>query len=269
MLTAFVVLVLALPWSASAENLRQELVKESTLETVLARGVLRVGMDIFQPWAMKDKSGDLIGFEIDVATRLAKDLGVEVEFVPTKWSGIIPALLSGKFDVIIGGMTITTQRNIKVNFTVPYNATGVSMVAGRETAPGLTRLEEFNRPDMVIAAKLGTSGADAVKKFLPQAKHVFFDDEPQGLQEVLNGRAMAFVGEAPFPEHQAYRYGDKLYLPFEEPIVRNPHGFAIRKADLDFLNLLNNWIIIASADGWLEERRAYWFSTLEWEPLVR
>ena len=58
------------------------------------RGTLKVGMSTFVPWAMRDKKGELIGFEIDVATKLAKDMGVEVEFVPTAWSGIIPALLA-------------------------------------------------------------------------------------------------------------------------------------------------------------------------------
>ncbi|MDT8273609.1 MAG: transporter substrate-binding domain-containing protein, partial [Desulfomonilia bacterium] len=101
---------------ASAQGIRSDLTKEGTLEQVLRRGkqgVLRVGMSTFVPWAMKDKEGNLIGFEIDVAQRLARDMGVDVEFIPTKWSGIIPALLTGKFDIIIGGMGIRPERNIK------------------------------------------------------------------------------------------------------------------------------------------------------------
>ena len=62
----------------------------STVEKVLQRGVLKVGISTFVPWVMKDKIGRLIGFEIDVARRLAEDMGVKVKFVPTKWSGIIP-----------------------------------------------------------------------------------------------------------------------------------------------------------------------------------
>ena len=60
---------------------------QSTIEQVQQRGVLRVGMSTFVPWAMKDKTGNLIGFEIDVAKRLAQDMGVKVEFVPTKLVG--------------------------------------------------------------------------------------------------------------------------------------------------------------------------------------
>ena len=82
---------------------------ESAIEQIVQRGTIRIGMDVFVPWAMKDKKGELIGLEIDVAQQLAKDMGVKVEFVPTKWSGIIPSLIAGKFDVIIGGMTATRR----------------------------------------------------------------------------------------------------------------------------------------------------------------
>ena len=95
-------------------------IADDLIADIQKRGTLKVGMSTFVPWAMRDKKGDLIGFEIDVATKLAKDMGVEVEFVPTAWSGIIPALLAKKFDVIIGGMSITPQRNLTVNFTAPY-----------------------------------------------------------------------------------------------------------------------------------------------------
>ena len=67
---------------------------------------MKVGMSTFVPWAMRDKQGELIGFEIDVAKKVAADLGVEIEFVPTAWSGIIPALIAGNFDVIIGGIAL-------------------------------------------------------------------------------------------------------------------------------------------------------------------
>ena len=122
---------------AFSGKLQQQLINESTLEQILKRGSMRVGMSTFVPWAMKDKTGKLIGFEIDVATRLASDMGVKVDFVPTKWAGIIPALLTGKFDVIIGGMGIRPDRNLKVNFSIPYDHTGMSMVAHRELAAGI------------------------------------------------------------------------------------------------------------------------------------
>eukprot|EP00487_Bulimina_marginata_P010867 TRINITY_DN6064_c0_g1_i1.p1 TRINITY_DN6064_c0_g1~~TRINITY_DN6064_c0_g1_i1.p1 ORF type:complete len:107 (-),score=20.64 TRINITY_DN6064_c0_g1_i1:48-320(-) len=88
-------------------------------------------MSTFVPWAMRNKQGDLVGFEIDVAKRLAEDSGWKVEFVPTAWDGIIPSLLSNKFDVIIGGMSITEARAKSVLFTEPYSHSGVQLAATR------------------------------------------------------------------------------------------------------------------------------------------
>ena len=184
---------------AGAEDLRQQLSRESTLEQILKRGVLRVGMDTFLPWAMKDKTGKYIGFEIDVATRLAEDMGVKVEFVPTKWAGIIPSLLTGKFDVIIGGMGIQPRRALKVNFTVPYDYSGMAIVASKKLAGGFASLEDFNSPEVQIACKLGTTAVTAAKKFMPNAGLRLFDDEAQVYQELRNNNVHAVVGSAPRP----------------------------------------------------------------------
>ena len=97
------VLTLALIAPALGGEVQKQLAQESTVAQAVKRGSLKVGLDIFVPWAMQDKKGNLVGFEVDVARELAKDMGLEVELVPTKWDGIIPALLTGKFDVIIVG----------------------------------------------------------------------------------------------------------------------------------------------------------------------
>lgn len=243
---------------------------KSVLDQTLERGVLRVGFDTFVPWAMKDKNGEYIGFEIDVARRLAADMGVQVEFVPTKWSGIIPALLTGKFDIIIGGMGIQPARNLKVNFSNPYEFSGMSLVASASAAPGLSTPADFDKPEIVLAAKTGATSVAAAKKHMPKATVRMFDDEAQALQEVLNGRAHAMVASAPFPEQQAIRNKDKLYLPLAgDTFTKEPIGFAVRKGDADFLNFLNNWILVAESEGWLAERYDYWFKTMDWEALIK
>lgn len=264
------VTILCLALSAGLLPARSQAADKSTLDQILERGVLRVGFDTFVPWAMKDKNGEYIGFEIDVARRVAADMGVEVEFVPTKWSGIIPALLTGKFDVIIGGMGIQPARNLKVNFSSPYEFSGMSMVASTQAAPGLSSLDDFNKPEIILAAKTGATSVAAAKKYMPKAVVRMFDDEAQALQEVLNGRAHAMVASAPFPEQQAIRNADKLYLPLKgETFTKEPIGFAVRKGDHDFLNFLNNWVLVAGSEGWLAERYDYWFKTMDWEALIK
>lgn len=242
---------------------------EAMVEQVLRRGALRVGMSTFVPWAMQDRAGNFIGFEIDVATRLAKDMGVKAEFVPTKWSGIIPALLTGKFDLIAGGMGIRPERNLKVNFSIPYDHTGMSLVADKKLAAGFTRIEDFDRPAVTIAVRTGTTAAAAAQRELPKARLRLFDDEAQAIQELLLGRVHAVVASAPLPAFQALANPDRLFLPLKEDFTREPIGFAIRKGDWDSLNFLDSWIRVVTAEGWLKARKHHWFETKDWEKRIR
>jgi polar amino acid transport system substrate-binding protein len=264
-----VFLLFSMSNTLQAESLQQKLANESTLEQVLKRGVLRVGLSTFVPWAMKDKSGKLIGFEVDVARRLAKDMGVKIEFVPTKWSGIIPALLTGKFDVIIGGMGIRPDRNLKVNFTIPYDYSGMSMVAHKRKAKGFSKLADFNKSNVTLAARIGTSAVSAAKNHMPNAKIRLFDDESQAVQELMLGRVHALVASAPMPAYQAIKYSKRLFLPLEENFTKEPIGFALRKGDFDTMNYFNNWIRVVSMEGWLKERNHYWFGTKDWESQIK
>lgn len=265
---SFVMVLTLLSGSGTAGSARQEMMEDSLLEQILKRGVIRVGMSTFVPWAMRDKEGNLIGFEVDVANRLAKDMGVNIEFIPTKWSGIIPALLTGKFDVVIGGMGIRPDRNLKVNFTIPYDYSGQSIMAHKELAKDFKSLEDFNKPEVSIAARIGTTAASAAQKYMPKAQLKLFDDESQAVQELLNGRVHAMVASAPLPAFQVIKNPDKLFLPLEDSFTREPNGFAIRKSDLDTLNFFDNWIRFVEAEGWLKERKEYWFGTRDWENQV-
>ena len=262
-------LLMMIACSNNSTPVNQTEEKESVIEQVQKRGALRVGMSTFVPWAMKDKTGNLIGFEIDVAKRLAKDTGVKVEFVPTKWSGIIPALITGKFDVIIGGMGIIPSRNLKVNFSIPYDYTGMSIVAHKKLAAGFSRLEDFNSSSVVIAARLGSTAVTAAKKYMPKATLRLFDDESQAYQELVNGKVHAVVGSAPTPEFQAIKYPSILFLPLDKTFTREPIGFAVKKGDLDTLNYLDNWIRYVESEGWLADRKNYWFRSKDWEKLIK
>lgn len=260
---------LAAPAAAAESKAQAELVDNSAMAQVLKRGVLRVGMDTFVPWAMPDKNGEWTGFEIEVARRLADDLKVKVEFVPTAWSGIIPALLTGKFDILIGGMSIRPDRSQKVNFTLPYYTTGTALVASSKVAPGKASLADFDKPGMVIVSRTGTTAAAAARKHLPHAEHKHFDSEALCTQELLAGRAAAFVGNAPLPAQLAVENPGKLYSPFLGEFTKEPIAMAVRKGDVDTLNVLDSWITVVEAEGWFAERKHYWFETKDWEQLIK
>ncbi|MBV8652748.1 MAG: transporter substrate-binding domain-containing protein [Alphaproteobacteria bacterium] len=250
--------------SAQTQDARSALSASSAIEEIKKRGTLMVGMSTFVPWAMRSKTGELIGYEVDVSKKLAEDMGVKLEIVPTAWDGIIPALIAGKFDFIIGGMTITPARNLTVNFTSPYSATGVQLVASKKLASGWSKIEDFNKADVTLVARRGSSAATAAQRFFPKATLRQFDDDAQSILEVVNGRAHALVATVPRPAFAALDNPDTLFLPFADPIVKQADAMVVRKGDPDALNFLNNWILLRSLDGWLEERQSYWFKGRAW-----
>ncbi len=262
-----VTLLLGCVFPAASGDLQQKLVKESAIDQIVRRGTIRVGMDVFVPWAMKDKKGELIGFEIDIARQLADDMGVKIEFVPTKWSGIIPALLAGKFDVIIGGMGVTPKRNMKVNFTNPYYYASQGILANLEKCKGFT-VSDFNSPEVTLAARLGSNAALAAKKNFPKAKLRLFDDEPAAVQEVRNGRVHAMVASQPLPAHMA-EDNPELLVSYNQQLLKEPISFAVRKGDFDTINFFNNWIEMVKSRGWIEERYSYWFLSRSWKGQIQ
>jgi polar amino acid transport system substrate-binding protein len=260
------VFILSLAAGTFAGETQRKLAAESAIEDIAKRGVIKVGMDVFVPWAMKDKKGELIGFEIDAAKKFAEDLGVKIEFVPTKWSGIIPALITGKFDVLIGGMTITTQRNMKINFSRPYYYTEQGLMAHKKKAAGF-KVADFNSPKVTIAARLGSVAAIAAKQRFPKAKLRLFDDEPAAVQELRNGNVHAMVSAQPLPSSMAADYPDTIMV-YDEVMMLEAIGIGVRKGDIDTLNVINNWIEINRNNGWIQGRYAYWFKSKEWKSLI-
>ena len=233
----------------------------------LRKGVMKVGIGIFVPWSFKDKNGDLAGFEIDVASKLAEDMGVEIEFVPTEWSGIIPALLTGKFDVIIGGMGITTERALKVNFTIPYNLGGMDVVINNKMLANADSLEDLNKENIIIAVRMGATPVAAAKKFTPKAELHQFESDPAVIPDVLNGNAHAAFSSSPKPAFWAADYPDILYRPLGgELFTYEPGCFAVRKGDPDAMFFFNSWI--RDHKNFLEEKNAYWFQSKDWKDLV-
>ena len=250
----------------AAQDLRNQIAASSVLEEIKKKGVLRVGMASFVPWAMFDKKGELIGFEIDVAKKLAKDSKWKVEFVPTSFAGIIPALLAGKFDTIITGMAIAPKRNLTVNFTIPYYWGARNIAANKKLAGDWDSMDDINQDGVILSHRRGGQTTDMIKELWPKVKQVLFDDDAQALQEVLNGGAHAIMTSEPKPTMWVLANPDKLFLPLGKGarIFPVPAGFAVRKGDPDILNYYNNWIIQHEENGWLKERADFWFSSTGW-----
>ncbi|ADD68461.1 extracellular solute-binding protein family 3 [Denitrovibrio acetiphilus DSM 12809] len=241
----------------------------SALDSIVKSGVFKVGLDPgYMPFEMRDKKGELIGFDIDLAKDMAKSMGVKLEIVTTAWDGIIPALLTGKFDLIMGGMTVTQLRNLRVNFADPYIVVGQTIIINKKVADKVKSYKDLNDPKYTVCAKLGTTGDIAISKYMPNAKHRQYETEAEGMMEVVNGRVDAFVYDLPPNAIFASKHKERV-VHLEEPFTFEPLAFAVRRGDYDFVNWINNYLQQIKGDGKYQVIYNKWFESADWVEKVQ
>ena len=235
---------------------------QSLIDQIKQRGKLNVGMASFVPWAMRDKQGNWVGFEIDVATKVAKDMGVQLELFPTAWDAIIPTLQSGKFDVIIGGLSVTPARAEQVDFTNAYSQSGQGIAANKGLASKLKWPDDYNAASVTFACRRATAACKTIEEKFPKATIRQFDDDAIAFQEVINGGAHAIVTSEPKPTFFAIQNPEKLFKPFDGYLTTTHEGFAAKKGNPQAIAYFNDWI--AKNQDFLKERHAYWFKGRAW-----
>lgn len=267
---AIVALISVLAMVASAVAADIDLASKSTIESILKRGELRCGIDSgYMPFEMTDKSGKFVGFEIDLGRELAKAMGVKYVPVNMAFDGIIPALLTDKIDIITAGMTVTQERNLKVNFVEPFIVIGQTAMVSTKNRGKVESYRDLNNPMYTVVSKLGTTGEMAAKRYLPKANYKSFETETDAALEVLNGKADAMIYDLPFTSiFTAEQGGEKLFL-LKKPFTFEPLAWGIRKGDPDFINFLNNFMHQIKNDGRYEKLYHKWFESTEWRKNIQ
>jgi polar amino acid transport system substrate-binding protein len=258
--------VLGFLFATSAFGADIELAKKSTIEQILKRGELRVGFESgYVPFEMTNKKGEFIGFDMDYGRRLAKVMGVKFVPVNTAWDGIIPALMTGKFDIIMGGMTITQERNLKVNFADPYIVVGQTILLNKKLKNQVLSYKDLNNPKYIVTSRMGTTGEQAIKKYIPNATYKGFESEAEAGLEVINGKADALVYDLPFCGFLYGSQGKDKTIFLSDPFTYEPLAWAINKGDPDFLNFLNNFLRQTRGDGFYDRMYKKWITGTKWK----
>jgi polar amino acid transport system substrate-binding protein/arginine/ornithine transport system substrate-binding protein len=135
---------------------------------VKAGEMLRVGVEgAYPPFSWKEADGTLKGFDIDIAMALCAKMGVKCELIEQDWDGIIPALLSKKYDAIIASMSITEERKKRVDFSNKYYNTPAKFVARKDS--GLTDTPE-GLAGKSVGVQRGTIHQCYMEKMFPDAE---------------------------------------------------------------------------------------------------
>jgi len=242
-----------------------DLAKKSTLEQILKSGELRVGFEAgYMPFEMTDKKGRFVGLDIDMAKEMAKAMGVKFVPVNTAWDGIIPALITKKFDIIMSGMTITQERNLKINFADPYIIVGQTILLNKKHEGKVTSYKDLNNAKYVVTSKLGTTGEQATKRMIPKCTYKSFETETEAAMEVLTGKADAYVYDQPNCVVFMAEQGAGKLVFLDKPFTYEPLAWAVRKGDPDFMNWLNNFLRQVKNDGRYDKMYDKWITSVDW-----
>lgn len=237
----------------------------SHFDQIREKGVLRIGISPFTPWVFKDKDGKWVGFEIDVAKKLSRDMGVTPKLISYDWEQLIPALNDGKIDIIIAGMAITPQRALKVNFSAPYATSGISLATNIERTKDIKSIDQLNRESIKIGVISATVSEGLAKRVFSNASIVAFKKSNDAEDAIVSGKIHAYIEAKPIPRFIALDHPEKVDVPLSDPLLATRAGMAVNKGDQDFLNYLNSWIIARQTDTWLTSLHNYWFETLLWK----
>ena len=223
---------------------------------------LRVGMDMsYPPFEMRDEKGQPAGVSVDLAHALGESLGRPVEFENMPFGGLIPALKTGRVDLVISSMTATGERAESVDFSEPYLRTGLCLLV--QSGSDLQGSEGLDQPGRKVAVVRGTTGHLWAQASLKNAQVLTLEKETACVLEVAQGKADAFIYDQMSTLRNSEANPDTtraLLRPFRE----ESWAIALRKGDAELRAKVNAFLAAFRADGgfdrlgekWLREQRA-------------
>ena len=237
---------------------------QSPLDKIVNRGTLKVGVTGNQPpFSLTKSDGSMIGFEIDLANRLATEMGVRAEFVKLSFDNLMNALATDQVDVIMSGMTMTTARNTQVAFVGPYIVSGKSILSKSVIFTNKENSMELNRKKMTIATMAGTTSEDYVRENYPSAKVTTVSNYDEAVDLILKNKADVMISDYAECVFASFKYQDKNLKVMKDLLETEPIGMAV-KPDLLMLNLLENFLKNMDETGDLEDLEAKWFRSGSW-----
>ena len=235
------------------------------LDGIVERGTLRVGMSGDQPpFNVVNKRGELIGLEVDLARALANSIGVELELVQRPFGTLLGALDAGEVDMVMSGLTMTPERNMKVGFVGPYFVSGKAILTKNETLASSDEAGDINKGTVRLAALAGSTSERFVQEVTPEAQLTSVQSYDDAVQAVIDGNVDALVADFPICVISVFRNPDAGLISLSSPFNFEPIGIALPASDPLFTNLVQNYVNLLEGTGLLEELRARWFVDAAW-----
>ncbi len=208
---------------------------------------LKVGMDLsYPPFESIDASGEPVGVSVDLARALGESLGRPVKIENIPFVGLIPALKTGKVDVVISSMTDTAERRESIAFSEPYLSTGLGMLTGKDS--GIRTVTDLDQPTRTVAVRQGTTGEVWARAQIKNAKILALEKEASAVLEVIQGRADAFIYDQMSVWTNWTKHAGQTEAVLE-PIQRENWAIGLRQDDEELRTQVNAFLAEFRTNG--------------------
>jgi cyclohexadienyl dehydratase len=207
---------------------------------------------------MKDPANNsYTGYDIDVMTELAKDLGVNLEFVPADWKTLVSGVTSRKYHMT-GSASVSPARAKATGYSNSYFSLATVPLILAKNADKYKDWEDLNKSGVTVAATLGTTQEKQVKNYFPKATHKIVEAPARDFQEVLSGRADAHITSNVEANKLVIKYPQMMVVPVSAPKSPTPIAMLLPQADQIWINYVNTWIRLKQERGFFADLGAKW-----------
>ena len=261
----FIALLLFLGGCAQMNSNTVNASASPVIERIMQRGELVVGMaGNMPPMNMTSKEGELIGYEVDLARAMAAAMGVRAKLAAIPFAELLPALQSGKIDLILSNMTITPGRNLKVAFVGPYFISGKAFLTKIKTIAMADEAEDIDAKNTKLVVLKGSTSQAFVEEAIPDATLVTANDYDEAVKMVLEDKVHAMVADYPICVVSVFRYPNQGLLSVVTTLTYEPIGVGVPAGDPLLVNWVENFMGIAEETGLLQELKENWLLKADW-----
>jgi len=228
----------------------------SVLDDIVQSGVLKVGTTgDFPGWSFKNpETNEYEGFDIDVAKKLASDMGVDVEFVPTDWKNLVSGVVSSKYHMT-SSASITAQRALTAGYTDSYYGTGTVAMTLAKNNSEIDNWQSIDESKS-IAVTMGTVFENEAKKSFPDSKIIAVEAPAREYQEVLSGRADVSLTSKVDALKLVTLYPELSIVNLDEPKNAKLFAILVPREDQEWINFINHWIADQKNKGFFDQTAA-------------
>lgn len=237
----------------------------TTIDRIKANNELVLGTPgDFPPFTAIADSGNLIGFDIDLAQNLAKSMDVRLTIKRIPFAELPSALLKGEVDLILSGISMTPKRNMSMAFIGPYGNSGQTFFGTNTIINKIKDPLELNNSNYHIAVLKGSTSNLTTAMHLPKTKITYTSTLDEATFLLLNGKIDGLISDYPYCKLLEFRLKDQNFSLMPNLLTKENLGIGIAGDDFLFANLIQNYLSIIQDQGFIDKMEQYWFKNTSW-----